>query len=107
MKTKLKILMTGIALSVMGIANAQTKTKNVIDDGYLRVASDNLTTPKFIPEDINKDGMVTARDLSILLLAYGRKCKSSCPSDINCDGVTNQKDLNMIISKFHYGYNPS
>jgi hypothetical protein len=52
-----------------------------------------------MPEDINRDGVVSVADLSLLLLKLGTAC--TCPEDINQDGVVSVADLSLLLLNLH------
>ena len=51
-----------------------------------------------VPEDFNNDGLVSAVDLSWLLLKFGMTC--SCSMDLNHDGKVTMIDLNQLLLAF-------
>lgn len=52
--------------------------------------------------DINGDGRVDSRDLSVVLGSFGTMCppKTVCPGDLNGDGAVNSSDLSVLIDNF-------
>ena len=67
---------------------AGNSTKPIID------GATEITTPIFVPEDVNQDGVVNLLDLTFVAANFGRTGKN--PADVNKDGVVNIVDLALV-----------
>ena len=47
--------------------------------------------------DLNRDGLVNAEDLTLLLASWG-SCTAPCPADFNDDGLVGGADLTQLLS---------
>jgi formylglycine-generating enzyme required for sulfatase activity len=63
----------------------------------VRVASAQSAT---CAGDIDRDGTVGARDLTVLLGAWGSCGVPACPADLNSDGVVNGVDLSTLFVRW-------
>ncbi len=63
-------------------------------------ASLALVPPAFAPEDLNRDGVVNAQDLAILLGAWGPcgDCDGGCAADLDGDCEVGATDLARVLS---------
>ena len=56
----------------------------------------------YTPGDFNSDGAVNAKDLSMLLAAWG-SCASPnepCPTDVNADGQVDALDIGLVLAEW-------
>ncbi len=60
----------------------------------------SVTDPVPLPGDVNGDGSVTATDLSIVLMNYGKAGVAKSSGDTNEDGVVNGLDLSEILTSY-------
>ena len=62
-------------------------------------ASIALVPPPFVPEDLNRDGLVNAQDIAILLSAWGPCADCDvCPADLNGDCQVGPQDIAQLLS---------
>jgi hypothetical protein len=57
---------------------------------------------EFVPEDINRDGVVDFYDLIELARAFGQQ-GVNLPADINRDGVVDEADLELLRAAYTFG----
>jgi hypothetical protein len=53
----------------------------------------------YFPEDVNRDGIVSGNDLSLVLIKFGTPCPG-CPEDITGDGLVSGADLSRVLIKW-------
>jgi len=59
---------------------------------------DHRSCPKPNPADLNDDGIVTTRDLLVLLGAWGPCPRVCCPADLNGDATVDGADLLILLN---------
>jgi hypothetical protein len=56
---------------------------------------------RYIPYDVNSDGIVNILDLIIVSKYLGKPASSNVKADVNKDGIIDMLDLNIV--KDHFG----
>ena len=60
-------------------------------------ATTEITAPAFLPEDVNRDGVVNISDLTYVASNIGKTGRHA--ADVNGDGVVNIVDLTLVAAK--------
>jgi len=56
------------------------------------------------PWDINKDGRVNIRDISILVGHYNELCSPGDPWDVRIDGIVDALDISLVVVHYEPGW---
>jgi hypothetical protein len=71
--------------------------------GFLPAAFTYTANASKIPNpDVNRDGVVDARDLQLVVSAILEQSKTFLDGDVNRDGVVNAADVQAVVNAVFY-----
>lgn len=69
----------------------------------LRASANLILMSSIEGADLNRDGVVGAEDISVVLSNFGR-CQDECLADLNRDGWVNGADIAGVLNHFGWRY---